>query len=265
MTTENNQDEFASVDELAAQQGQQTQNQPENKPDPMAGVPDKYRGKTPEELLAIAMEQDRFIGKQAEEVGFARTMVKQALERAPQNVKPPVDDGKNELDDIDFLADPKTAVRKAIESHPEVKAAKEMALQVRRQQMQQQVRATHSDIDQVVADPEFAQWVQASPARMMLLQHAENNFDAAAADEILSNFKMHRQVKSAQQQQEQTTLRQTQQENLKAAQVDGGTRSQSGGKVYRRADVREIMKDPARYAALGEEILRLYAEGRIRD
>ena len=264
MTVENTQDEFASIDELTAQKGEQQVQKTEDKPDPMANVPEKYRGKTPEEILQIALEQDRFIGKQAEEVGFARQMVKQALERAgnpPKEEKPK----PNDLDEIDFLADPQTAVKRAIESHPEVKAAKELAIQVRRDQMQSKVRQAHADVDQVVADPEFAQWVQASPARMMLLQHAENNFDASAADEILSNFKLHKQVKSAQQTQAQQEIRQAQQQNLRAAQVDGGTRVETGGKKYRRADVREIMKDPARYGALGDEILRLYVEGRIVD
>jgi hypothetical protein len=54
-------------------------------------------------------------------------------------------------------------------------------------------------------------------------------------------------------------------QNLKAASVDVGGTGESSAKIYRRADlIRLMMTDPARYEERQPEIMKAYAEGRVR-
>lgn len=261
MTTESNQDEFASIDDLAneAEQGKPDTAQP----DPMDNVPEKYRGKTPQELLKIAMDQERFIGRQAEEVGFARKMAEEAVKvrQSAGNTQPT--QVEDDLDEVDFFADPRKAVNRAVEQHPEVQRAKQLAQELRKEAMDNKIKAKHNDADSIVTDPEFGEWVQSNKARMKLLQEAHFNFDADAADELLTNFKLQKQVRNAAQQQQVQQLTERQETSLRAAQVDSGTGRTSGKKLLRRADVQELMKDPVKYARYQDLILQAYAEGRV--
>lgn len=257
-----NGDEFASLDELAPS----TQNQSANQQAEANPIPEKYRGKSVDDLLKIVQDQEKFIGRQAEEVGFARKMAEEASklrQSVPVNNEPAkVND---DLEDVDFFADPKNAIKKAVESHPEVQRAKQLAMDMRREQVQSRIKQLHPDVDTIAADPEFAQWVQGNKARMQLLQMAENNFDADAADELLNNFKTQKRIRQAETENQTQELTERKNDALKAAQVDSGTRPDAGKKFLRRADIIDLMKNnPARYAALQDEIMRAYAEGRVR-
>jgi len=57
----------------------------------------------------------------------------------------------------------------------------------------------------------------------------------------------------------------TRKQNLKTAQVDVGGSGESSKRVYRRADlIRLKMTDPGRYEMLSDEIMKAYAEGRVK-
>jgi hypothetical protein len=250
---ESSQDEFATLGD-----------QPPAEPDLESKIPEKYRGKTPDELLKIVMDQEKFIGRQAEEVGFARKMAEE-ITRTRQSAQPAkAPPQEDDLDEADFFSNPKEAINKAVERHPEVQKAKQLASELRQEAMTREVKSRHSDVDAIVSDPSFGAWVQGNKARVKLLQEAHFNFDADAADELLTNYKLQRKLASAETEEKTEQIKAKQATNLKAAQVDAGTRNTSGGRIYRRADVQEVMKDPVKYAAYADEIFQAYAEGRVR-
>ena len=221
-------------------------------------VPEKYAGKSLEDIVKMHQEAEKLIGRQAQEVGEMRKLADQLIQ---QNLNKEQPVAKQETE-IDFFEDPKTAVQKAVETHPDIIAAREAAQQFKKMQTQQMLQQKHPDFAEVVGDGEFQEWVKASPIRLNMFALADSQYDFAAADELLSTFKQIRTVKT---QQTTDAGKQVLKQNLKAAAVDTGGTGESSAKVYRRADlIRLKMTDPDRYEQLQPEIMKAYAEGRVR-
>lgn len=222
-------------------------------------IPDKYSGKSLEDIVQMHQEAEKLIGRQAQEVGEVRKLaddlIKQQLSTKQQ---PPV----QEENEIDFFEDPKKAVRNAVDKHPDVLAAKQAAQEMKQMRTQAELNKKHPDMAEIVKDGEFIEWVKASPVRLNMYAQADANYDLASADELLSTFKQIRTVKA---QQAQNDGSQALKQSLKAASVDTGGTGVSSQKVYRRADlIRLRMTDPRRYEALSEDIMNAYAEGRVK-
>jgi hypothetical protein len=232
--------------------------EPKVEDDHPTNIPDKYKGKGIEDVIKMHQEAEKLIGKQAQEVGEVRKLADELLKQSlskptqPTEVEP----------EIDFFEDPKKAVKQTLESHPDVLAAKQAAQEFKRMQIQQRLSSEHPDFQQVVQDPEFAEWVKQSPVRLSLYTKADSEFDFDSANELLSTYKALKQVK---QQAEVKQAKQATENTLKSATVDTGGTGESSKRVYRRADlIRLRMTDPDRYNALEHEIMAAYAEGRVK-
>mgnify|MGYP000287644856 CR=1 FL=1 len=222
-------------------------------------IPDKYRGKSLEDIVKMHQEAEKLIGKQAQEVGEVRKLADELLK---QQLSKKEEAPTEEDNDIDFFEDPKKAVTKAVEKHPDVVAAKEAAQRMRAMELQAKLKSKHSDMEQVVSNPEFVEWIKASPTRIRLYQQADAQFDLDAADELLSTYKELRTVKAQQNKSDGAELRN---QNLRAAAVDAGGTGETSRKIYRREDlIRLRITDPTRYEALQPEIMAAYAEGRVK-
>ena len=259
MLVDDNEDIGNTASELEAVETQQQQAEPTVQEQPAFEVPDKYKGKTAEDIIKMHQEAEKLIGKQAQEVGEVRKLadelLKQSLASKPQHVEP-------QEPEIDFFEDPKKAIQKELSSHPDVIAAREAALQFKKMQIQQKLNSEHPDFTQVVQDPEFVNWVKSSPVRMGLYAKADAEYDYDSANELLSTFKQIKSVKAQETKQAGEAARQS---AMKAAGVDVGGTGESSKKVYRRADlIRLRMTDPARYEALSDDIMRAYQEGRVK-
>jgi len=221
-------------------------------------LPEKYRGKSAKEIIAMHQEAEKLIGKQAQEVGEVRKLADDLIKQnLNSNHKPIVEEPE-----VDFFEDPKKAILNTVNQHPDVLAAKAATQEFKRMNIQQKLAQKHPDFTQVVQDAEFAEWVKQSPVRLGLYAKADSEFDFDSADELLSTFKQLKQVQAKQVAAVDNTARQ---QSLKAASVDVGGTGESSKKVYRRTDlIRLKMTDPDRYEALQPEIMAAYAEGRIK-
>ena len=228
-------------------------------------VPPKYQGKTLEEVVNMHQEAEKLIGRQAQEVGEVRKLADQLIKNnlEHQNTQLPQTTNNNKTqEEVDFFEDPQKAIQRAVESHPDVQAAKQTAAQFRAMQTQQKLAAKHPDFADVVRDGEFQEWVKASPVRLNMFALADSAYDFDSADELLSTFK---QIKGAKAQQTQDAGQQVLKKNLKAASVDVGGTGESSQKVYRRADIMNLMMtNPDRYEQLQPEIMEAYRTGRVR-
>jgi len=224
----------------------------------ISDLPEKYRGKDLSDIIRMHQEAEKLIGKQAQEVGEVRKLadelIKQNLSGNRQNaeVEP----------EIDFFEDPKKAVQRTVENHPDVLAARQAGQEFKKMQIQSKLASEHPDFSQVVQDPDFVNWVKSSPIRLGLYAKADGEYDYDSANELLSTYK---QLKSVKTKQTSDAGEATRKQNLKAASVDTGGTGESGRKVYRRADlIRLKMTDPQRYEMLSDEIMAAYAEGRVK-
>ena len=202
-------------------------------------------------------ESEKLIGKQGNEVGELRRIVDDFIKSQVVNKKE-----AEEPEEVDFYGDPEKAVKKAIENHPSVKQAQEAAIAMRRAETISKLESKYGDITAIASDESFQEWVKGSKVRMQLLAQAETQFDYDAADELLSNWTERTKVAKEVSQQ----VKQERSSQLKAA--DAGSKGNTEGtskKIYRRSDIIELMqKNPSRYAALQDEILKAYSEGRVK-
>ena len=221
-------------------------------------LPDKYRDKSLDEIVRMHQEAEKLIGKQAQEVGEVRKLadelIKQNLGSRQQT--------RQEEPEVDFFENPQKAVQRTVDNHPDVQAAKQATLEMRRAQVQQRLAQEHPDFGEIAKEQDFANWVKSSPVRLRIFEQADAGYDYDSANELLSTYKQLRSVKQKQSSNEGEVTRK---QNLKAVGVDVGGSGESSKKVYRRADlIRLKMQDPNRYDALSDEIMQAYIEKRVR-
>jgi hypothetical protein len=227
-------------------------------------LPEKYHGKSVEELVQMHQELEKFSGKQSTEVGELRKVVDDYIQtqlsaQAPQQQQQTDD----EEDDVDFFVDPKTAVSRAIDNHPKIREAQAYTEQYKKQATLAQLQQQHPDMEQVLQDPKFADWIKGSKVRTQLFVQADQMYDYDAANELFSLWKEKNQVVQQTAQAEKVARKSA----VKSANTGNarGTAEGSRKKVYRRADIIKLMQsDPDRYMALQPEIMAAYAEKRVK-
>ena len=224
-------------------------------------VPEKYRGKSIKEVAAMHQEAEKLIGKQGSEVGELRKIVDSYITAQIQNK--PAQAQEEPEEEVDFFEDPDRAVQRAIERHPVVQQANQSAQEYQKQTALATLQQRHPDMQQVLNDPKFAEWVKASEVRTAMFVEADQKYNHALADELMTLYK----ERAGMAQQAAQVEQQSRKQQVKAAST-GSTASSSGGtgkRIYRRADIIKLMKnDPDRYEALSNEIMQAYAEGRVR-
>lgn len=225
-------------------------------------VPEKYQGKSLEEVVQMHQEAEKLLGRQSSEVGELRKVVDDYISSQTQPPAPQQQHVEPE-DDIDYFTDPQAAVNRAIENHPKVKEAQQYTEQYKKQSSLATLQAKHPDMQQILSDPKFAEWIKASKIRTQLFVAADQQYDADAADELFSLWKERKTVA----QQTAKVEKQARKQTLRAANTGNARGSAEGSrkKVYRRADIIKLMRtDPERYQALSDEIMAAYAEGRVK-
>ena len=221
-------------------------------------LPELYRDKSLEDVVKMHQDQVKMIGRQAQEVGeirkLADELIKQNLSSKQQT--------RQEEPEVDFFENPQKAVQRTVDSHPDIIAARQVTLEMKRAQIQQKLANEHPDFGDIAKNEDFTNWVKSSPVRIDLFKKADAEFDYDSANELLSTYK---ELRSVKQKQSSDVGETTRKQNLKAAGVDVGGSGESSKRVYRRADlIRLKMQDPNRYDALSDEIMAAYQEGRVR-
>jgi hypothetical protein len=222
-------------------------------------VPDRYRGKSVDDIIKMHQEAEKVIGRQAQEVGEVRKLADELIKQNLSAKSQPVEQKEPE---VDFYEDPHKAIQQTVSQHPDVLAARQATMEFKKLQTQQKLAQEHPDFMQIAADPDFHAWVKSSPVRLELYAKADGQFDFDSGNELLSTYKALKGVKT---QQVQTEQKEKRQQQMKSAQVDTGGTGEASKRVYRRADlIRLKMTDPARYDMLSDEIMAAYREGRVK-
>ncbi|MEK9749578.1 MAG: hypothetical protein VW333_12755 [Pseudomonadales bacterium] len=259
---ERQEEEQEATDQLDTQDTVET---PQEEQPQEPEVPEKYRGKSVEDLVQMHQELEKFSGKQSTEVGELRKVVDDyiqtqlSVQQAPQQQQ----HNGDEDDDVDFFVDPKTAVSRAIDNHPKIREAQAYTQQYKQQATLAQLKSSHPEMEQILQDPKFAEWIKGSKVRTQLFVQADQAYDYDAAHELFSLWKERNQVV----QQTAQAEREARKSAVKSANTGNarGTSEGSRKKVYRRADIIKLMRtDPERYQSLSDELLKAYAEGRVR-
>ena len=252
---------FDSLDDMA--QDTATQEPEQAQPEQADEVPDKYNGKSLEDVVRMHQEAEKHLGRQSSEVGDLRKVVDSYINTQLDSQTPA--QGASEPDeDIDFYSDPEKAMSRAIDNHPSVKAAEQSTRAYKQQTSMALLKESHPDIPEIVNDPKFAEWIQASQIRTRMFVSADQHFDTEAANELFGLWKDRsgaiNQTIKAEKEGRQKAVREG-----SNGYARGNPDSSSSKKIYRRADIIKLMKtDPERYLALSDDIQLAYAEKRVK-
>ena len=231
--------------------------------EPESQLPEKYQGKTVEELVQMHQELEKFSGKQSTEVGELRKVVDDYILTELSQQAPVTQQKIDDETDVDFFVDPKTAVSRAIDNHPKIKEAQAYTEQYKKQTALAQLQQRHPDMDNILQDAKFAEWIKGSKVRTKLFVQADQAYDYEAANELFNLWKEKNQMVKQTAQAEKVARK----DSVKSANTGNarGTGEGSRKKVYRRADIIKLMQDdPDRYMALQPEIMAAYAEKRVK-
>ena len=254
---------FDSIDDLSSEVTPE-ETEPSQEVTPEASepeaVPEKYNGKSLEDVVRMHQEAEKLLGRQSSEVGDLRKVVDSYINTqldTPQAA--PVAE-----EEIDFYSDPEAAMSRAINNHPSVKAAEESTRAYKQQTSMATLQKSHPEIPEIVADPKFAEWIQASPVRTRMFVAADQHFDMESANELFSLWK----DRSGAVQQTLQAEKETRSKAVKEGSngnARGNPDSGSSKKIYRRTDLINLMQnDPDRYMSMSDEIQRAYAEKRVK-
>ena len=233
----------------------------------VAEVPEQYRDKSPADLIKMHQELEQKLGNQGNELGELRNAKQEVTELRRVLDEYILNQSNNKAEEpaeeVDFFADPDKAVESKIANHPAIKEAQQASIQMRQSQAKQVLLDKHPDVPQIIQDNNFVNWVKGSSIRQELLQRADKNYDSAAADELFSQWKALQSVSVSANVSEKDARKDT----LKKVSTGGaqGSSEAPSKKIYRRADIIELMKtDPRRYQSMEPEIRQAYAEKRVR-
>jgi predicted RNA-binding protein YlqC (UPF0109 family) len=206
-------------------------------------LPEKFKGKTAKEIAASALEAEKLIGRQGKELGELRSIVDGYIK---SQLGKPANVGEKEED-------------KHLD--PQMEAG---LRSIRKIETELKLRDTHQDYKEIVADPDFVEWIGTSKVRTKLFNAADQEYDFDAADELFGNWKELKLLKATKEVEEKAEDKRK--VDLKAAKTGSGTGSMGAGKkVYLRADLIKLRQyQPDKYNSLQDEIQQAYAEGRVR-
>jgi len=249
-TQASTEDVFAEQEQLEVEE-QVTPSEPD--------IPDKYQNKSAQELVQMHQEAEKLLGRQSSEVGELRKVVDNYIQ-AQLTTEP---QQQQQVEEVDFFTDPEKAVAQAIQNHPKIKEAESVSQQYRMQTALSALKTNHPDMESILKDTKFAEWIQGSKVRTKLFVAADKEYDYEAADELFNLWKERQQMIG----QAASAEKQSRKQAVRTASTGNasGSSESSPKKIYRRADIIKLMKeDPHRYAALQDEIMRAYAEKRVK-
>ena len=230
-------------------------------------VPDKFRDKTPEDIIKSYQELEKAYGRQAQTVGHLRKAVDQMLEFNSSNSEREEPPKPLSVDDI--YENPDDAVRRVVreETTGRLKEVQDELARTRRELTLKEFETRHPKWRDTVKDPEFVNWVEERPHRLRLAAAADQ-YDFDAAEELFSLYEDANAGRRA----SQETQRRDQQ--LSQAGLETGSAAPAPkGKTFSRYELmqkRIAANRGNRDAAMwlqgnADAIQRAYAEGRIVD
>ncbi len=219
-------------------------------PDAASTIPEKYQGKSIEDVIDMHQNLEREYGRQANEVGTYRGLVNDLtqLQRAPVEAQPVVQEPIDVSGD-DLISNPVEAVRKIVKqdldairrTEPEVAVDHVFEVEGRA------LMAAYPDLDQTVATPEFQAFASRTPSR-------QQDFNMAATGKGIEQVRAARRLLedfndfSAQGTEKAAAPTPTEQARAVATEGSGATGAVSTKPQLFESDVISLIhNDPAKY------------------
>ena len=231
-------------------------------------LPDKYRGKSPQEIAEMHMNAEKRLGQLQNEVGQLRGLVTDlsTLQRKPQE---PETTEQVEVSRDEFLDNPQGAVNKVLSSELGKRDAQaEKAAAEQRYQMELNALVTNWDVEAIVSTEDFQKFASRTPSRQqdfVTAAQGEGVEQVRAARRLLEDYD---DFMAEKKERESAQKDQSPVERAKRVATERGTNNApiSGKPQIYEADVIQLINDdPMKYRspAFQKELLEAIKEGRF--
>ena len=136
-------------------------------------------------------ELEKLNSRQAQTLGEYRKTIDEFITSPTSAEEPSSEATLSPITVDDLYDDPNAAVLRAVESHPAIQEARQLKSKYeedRRTSEFEQFSQRHEDFTEIVASPEFQNWVADNPTRADLFARG-NQYDFSAADALFSLYK----------------------------------------------------------------------------
>lgn len=233
-----------------------------------ATVPDsvvrRFEGKSLEDVMESYANLERRFSEQGNKMGELRKSFDDYILLQSQRSEPePVQD--EPVTSNDLYDDPETAISKVVERKTKDKLSEleEQLKGLRLERSRAQLEKTHN-VQEILSDPNFIDWVKAKPFRVRLAQQADQ-YDFEAADELFSLYEDHLGARKTKSQRRR---------EVAAASLETGSAEQTKlDETISRSDIIDAKIAAKRGNRQAEEWLKAnsakiaaaYGEGRVVD
>lgn len=234
-------------------------------------VPDKYKGKSIEDLISMHANAEKALSRQGRDLAEQRRLTDEILRLKGSDEKLKENEPKPVTPD-ELFNDPNKAVVRVLEQSPvaeKVNRTEERIDALERSLGQSDFETKFSTFKDDVQDPEFQKWVSSNKARARLLADLHYNYNFEAGSDLWEMWDEHKKLAGQQR-------AETRKEKVKAGKTITATPSNPSGnvKVYSRAKLLDLQVkaeqgDPAAVAKWNDpgfqsEYQRAYQEGRVK-
>ena len=227
-------------------------------------IPAKFKNKGLEDVVQSYIELEKEYGRRSQELGELRKLtdeiIKQQLVSAPASNSSESADTE-EVDTDDILYEPEKVVNKLVETNPKLRQIEQELNAAKAQTAKQRLQEKHPDYGELVASPDFVNWVTESPVRQQLFIQADQQYDFNAADELFTWYKTTKMA-------EKEAAVEVRQKAAKSAAKKAATESSGGTAnkpVFSRQELIKLrIENPRRFQELESVIMDAYADGRVR-
>lgn len=221
-------------------------------------IPDKFKGKSLEEVVDMYTNLETAYGRQGNTMGELRQLADQLI--MSQKKDPEPEDPKP-LTVEDLLADPDKSLNDVIANHPKVKEAAKVKESMDAATAQKALAAAHADYEQIMQDPRFEAYLKEHPDMAQIAYMGNMTYQPSLVAHVLDVYK----AQTAHAQGNNTST----EEAFRKASVETRPNPSEGGErkqYYRRSDLLRLRSEnPDKYDSMYTEIARAYKEGRVLD
>lgn len=230
-------------------------------------LPEKWRGKSTKDLIALIEEKEAMIGRQSNEVGGYRKLVDELLEtKRSADLAKAEKDPAADLTSDRLLENPAEAIRPVVEQiiREQLKPVTTRVEDRERQADMERFERDYPTASQIAQSEDFQNWVMRSHGRAYRASLASKG-DLEAARSLLDDYN---DVVAARNPAEEKAQRKDPVAKARAASSDrpGNGRAESPKKVYRQSElVQMINKDPEKWRSesFQAELRTAIKEGRV--
>lgn len=199
-----------------------------------ATIPEKYKGKSVDDLVNMHVNIEKVLARQGNEVGQLRRLIdaqSNILARATVPTQAVPEKKAEPITAERVLSDPQSAINSAVE--PQMQQHRAQVNNLERQVAEGRFAQANPSYKDDVNDPEFQSWVLASPTRAKLIS-ALHNYNFEAGGELWDLWKEHRGAKIAAEDARKSRVQAV------SGTMKAGTAEPSGKPTLSRAKLNEL-------------------------